>query len=112
MNIDWKDRLASLAADMPQGEVLSDQSAPSTPTATSVPKKANIFYERKGRGGKEVTIIADTTLGDDELLALASDLKKRLGTGGSCRGGEILIQGDRRKAVSDFLRSSGFKTNI
>ncbi len=109
MNIDWKDRLASLAADMPQGEALSDQSAPSAPNS---PKKANIFYERKGRGGKEVTIIADTTLGDNELLALASDLKKRLGTGGSCRGGEILIQGDRRKAVSDFLRSSGFKTNI
>lgn len=109
MNIDWKDKLASLAADLPQGEALYDQGAPSAPIS---PRKANIFYERKGRGGKEVTIIADTTLGDDELLALASDLKKQLGAGGSCRGGEILIQGDRRKAVSAFLRSLGFKTNI
>lgn len=36
-------------------------------------------------------------------------MKNALGTGGSARGGEILIQGERREAVAQWLRSHGYK---
>ena len=47
-----------------------------------------------------------------EALAVATRLKQSLGTGGSARGGEILIQGDRRKDVASLLTGMGYKTRI
>ena len=71
--------------------------------------RLDIVYERKGRAGKCATII---TLSDSEVEKLASELKRRLGTGGSARGGEILVQGDRRRDVLEFLVSKGYKARI
>ena len=48
----------------------------------------------------------------DEIDALASEMKHTLGTGGSARGGEILIQGDRRQDVLSFLTKKGLKARI
>lgn len=86
------------------------------PTTPDAPKKEKlqIVFERKGRAGKPATIIcgfADST-SDADIESLAREIKQRLGTGGSARGGEILIQGDRRTAVSEFLKAKGYKTNI
>ena len=39
-------------------------------------------------------------------------MKRTLGTGGSSRGGEILIQGDRRQDVLRFLTSKGLKARV
>lgn len=71
--------------------------------------QVTLFYERKGRAGKEATILADFVgLNDDEIAVLASEIKRKLGTGGSVRGGEILIQGDRRKEIREMLTQRGF----
>lgn len=80
-------------------------------TTESTRKPAvSIFYERKGRHGKEATIIAGLdSLSDDDLACLASTLKRRLGTGGSARGGEILLQGDRRDEVRRILDTLGYR---
>lgn len=72
----------------------------------------DIVTERKGRAGKTATIVSGFTIDDDEIESLASEMKRRLGCGGSVRGGEILVQGDRRQAVLDFLLSKGFKARI
>lgn len=111
--MDWKDALSGLRETMPEPSSQETAEPSRTPATGSRAKgKANIFYEKKGRGGKEVTIIADIDLPEDELKSLASDMKKQLGTGGSQRGGEILIQGDRRRQVKEFLTRQGYKTNI
>ena len=76
----------------------------------SAERKVTIFYETKGRAGKPATILADFAgVTDAEIEDLASVLKKKLGTGGSCRGGEILIQGDRRTQLRSLLAAAGFK---
>lgn len=74
--------------------------------------RLDIILERKGRAGKTATIITGFTLPADAVVALSSELKHSLGTGGSARGGEILIQGDRRKDVLRFLVDKGYKARI
>ncbi len=68
-----------------------------------------LFFERKGRAGKEATIIeCDNTMSDDQVTDLAADLKRALGTGGSVRPPEILLQGDRRTRLREILSKKGY----
>ncbi len=106
----WHDRLAALRASMPEPE--QTEAEPEAPAAPDTPAKKEtlqVIFERKGRAGKVATIIAGFTGTDTEVADVASRLKKALGTGGSARGAEILIQGDRRQAVAAWLRSQGYK---
>ncbi len=105
---DWKSRLAMLAGSMPAGE--DDKAELSAPQERKINDVIEISYERKGRGGKQATILSGFTCGDDELKAVATALKQRLATGGSARGGEILIQGDCRERVAALLKEMGYKT--
>jgi translation initiation factor 1 len=72
----------------------------------------DIIFERKGRGGKTATIITGFTVSDDQVSDIAARLKRKLGAGGSARGGEILIQGDRRNDVLKLLTDMGLKARI
>ena len=68
----------------------------------------SIAFERKGRGGKQATIVTGFVADDEAVKQVASQLKRTLGVGGSARGGEVLIQGDFRGRVADELRKMGF----
>lgn len=68
-----------------------------------------VELDRHGRRGKQATIISGFTVGEGDMAAIAMQLKQRLGVGGSWRGSEILIQGDKRVAVSEILTSLGFR---
>lgn len=73
-------------------------------------RRLRLFYEKKGRAGKPATIIEGFDPDDDtEALSVARMLKQRIGCGGSARGGEILLQGDRREQATKLLRESGYK---
>jgi translation initiation factor 1 len=65
--------------------------------------------ESKGRGGKTVTVIAGVPLADDAVRALAGELKRRCGTGGTVKEGVIEIQGDHRELLLTELAARGFK---
>jgi translation initiation factor 1 len=64
--------------------------------------------EKKGRRGKTVTTISGVPLPADELAALAAELKRRCGTGGSSKDGVIEIQGDHGDTLIDLLRARGY----
>lgn len=64
--------------------------------------------ETQGRGGKTVTSIAGVPLADDALAALASELKRRCGTGGTAKDGVIEIQGDHRDVLVTELERRGY----
>ena len=107
--MDWKEMLGQLREDLPQG------GAEETPRVESeIRKKDNlrVIVDHKGRKGKVATIIEGFTVGDDEVAAVAASLKKRLGTGGSSRGGEILIQGDAAAKVLELLKADGYKIAV
>jgi len=68
--------------------------------------------ETKGRGGKTVTTVSGVPLGGDALRNLASDLKRRCGTGGTAKDGVIEIQGDHRETIVAELSRRGFTVKL
>lgn len=67
-----------------------------------------VYLERKGRGGKTVSIIKGLTLQDDQLTDLCKKLKSKCGVGGSVEQGEIIIQGDQRKRLIKEMLALGY----
>jgi translation initiation factor 1 len=71
-----------------------------------------LLRDRKGRGGKTVTIIAGLSGPPTTLAALASDLKRLCGTGGTLRGELIEIQGDVRERIRPELERRGYTVKL
>ena len=65
--------------------------------------------EVKGRRGKTVTTLSGVPLDPEALRALAGELKRRCGTGGSAKDGIIEIQGDHRDVLIAELESRGYE---
>lgn len=109
--MDWKTSLEALKADLPEGEEIQQEE---TASANDAVEKArlDVILDRKGRKGKAATIVAGFTIDDDSVEDVSRRLKQRLGVGGSARGGEILIQGDKRREVAEALTLMGFKCRI
>jgi translation initiation factor 1 len=66
-----------------------------------------VMRDRKHRGGKTVTVI--TGVPGSELAALAQQLKKLCGSGGTVKDGTIEIQGDHCDKVQAKLTELGYK---
>jgi translation initiation factor 1 len=64
-------------------------------------------YEK--RKGKPTTIIEGYTGADSDFKQLAKEIKKLLSVGGSFKNEQIIIQGDYRDKIMDFLKNKGFK---
>ena len=76
----------------------------------SVPEKivARLRVEKKGRGGKTVTVVFDLPRNDEFLKELSQELKRACGTGGSTSETTVELQGDVRERVRDLLKKKGF----
>ena len=73
---------------------------------------AHLRREKKGRGGKTVIVIMNLKLTSTDMKALAKQLKRACGSGGSVKGSNIEIQGDKLKAVTAQLEKMGFSTKV
>ncbi len=78
---------------------------------TQNPEDQNLeaHYSSKGRGGKVVTVIKGFEGSDEDRASLGKELRKKCGVGGSVKDGEIIIQGDVREKVIQFLKQEGYK---
>jgi translation initiation factor 1 len=71
-------------------------------------QKLKIRLETKHRAGKAVSLILGfigTNLDKEEIV---KKLKNHCGTGGSAKDGEMLIQGDQRDKMLQWLLKNGY----
>ncbi|MDB2447242.1 hypothetical protein N9W79_01315 [bacterium] len=68
-----------------------------------------IRIEKKGRGGKSVTVLFNLPLTKDEAKDLKKQLSSHLGTGSTFKDYRIEFQGDHVQKVLTYLDSNGIK---
>ena len=67
-----------------------------------------ILVDKKHRGGKVVSIITGFVMKENEIELLAKELKALCGAGGSAKDNEIIIQGDHREKILQWLVKKGY----
>ncbi len=70
--------------------------------------KVRIMRDKKGRGGKVVTLIEGIPLAGKELKAFAKTLKKKCGAGGTIKDNTVEIQGDNIDTIFPILEKKGW----
>ena len=106
-NNDWKDRLNIVYSTNPDfgyetEETIEDE------TIDKKQQKLRVAMEKKGRGGKTVTLIRGFVGAENDLKELGKLVKTKCGVGGSVKEGEIIIQGDFKQRVIDLLKAEGY----
>lgn len=112
---DWRDTLRDLIpGTAPAEPETTEPSAADISGHLRLTAPLKVSVERKGRAGKTATIVYGfpDTWPHSAIDTIAGDLRRRLGTGGSARGGEILLQGDRGKATVETLADLGYKARL
>jgi translation initiation factor 1 len=71
-------------------------------------QKLRVKLETKHRGGKTVTLVNGFVGREEDLEDLGKKLKNYCGTGGSAKDGEVIIQGDQREKVLQWLQKNGY----
>jgi translation initiation factor 1 len=105
---DEKSRLVySTGKELPRKE--NPAGRPPQGADTRSPKAVRVRLDRKGRGGKSVTLIEGIQLTGKDPEALIRELKTRLGTGGALKEDALEIQGDHCTAIISLLQDMGFK---
>lgn len=77
-------------------------------TLPSSEQLLRVILETKHRAGKTVTIVYGFEGAEDDLEGLGKALKNFCGTGGSIKEGEIIIQGDHRQKIFQYLKQKGY----
>lgn len=71
-----------------------------------------VMLDKKLKGGKKATLVTGFVGKEEDLSKLAKQLKNLCAAGGSYANGEILVQGDFKQKIMDFLIKNGYKAKF
>ena len=77
-------------------------------TLAPAQQRLRIRLDTKQRAGKAVTLVEGFAGKEEDLATLGKQLKAYCGTGGSAKDGEIIVQGDQREKVLQWLLKNGY----
>ncbi len=103
--MDLQDQLKNLFPDHQFEEEIENESEDQTFWLQDEP----LICKYEKRKGKPTTIIEGYTGADDDFKKLAKEIKTLLSVGGSFKDDKIIIQGDYRDKIMNFLKEKGFQ---
>ena len=90
---------------------LPDENHEEQETIASSEQKLKIRLDTKHRAGKAVTLVEGFIGTTADIEELGKKLKSFCGTGGSVKDGEIIVQGDNREKILQWLQKNGYKSS-
>jgi translation initiation factor 1 len=96
--------LGALRDALPAGQAPRERTKEKKP-----PPKAVVRLEKKGRAGKEVTVIEQLDLAIEAREEWLLAFKSALGCGGTIEGTALVLQGDQRERAEALLKKRGVK---
>ncbi|HEV9037701.1 MAG TPA: translation initiation factor [Puia sp.] len=87
-----------------------EEETPNMQTLPPAQQKLRARLDTKQRAGKAVTLIEGFIGKAEDLESLGRQLKTHCGTGGSAKDGEIIIQGDQRDKITQWLKDHGYSS--
>jgi translation initiation factor 1 len=106
----FHDAFAKLRERLPAGWEPPAQAPPApAPAVPSAVPRAVVRLERKGRGGKEATVVEKLDLAPEALERWLDEAKRALGCGGAVEDGALVLQGDQRERLARWLTERGVR---
>ena len=87
---------------------MDEEGGPAQETLAPKHQKLRIRLDTRQRAGKAVTLVEGFEGTADDLEELGKKLKTVCGTGGSVKEGAVLVQGDQREKVLQWLLKNGY----
>ena len=103
--------LSTLRDSLPEGEAVEAISSTTVPESPSkeFASKVILRFERKGHGGKTVTVLSGILLMGDARKLFIKELGRALGTNVRAADDDIIIAGDQRERAKSWLEGRGAK---
>jgi translation initiation factor 1 len=87
-----------------------EDDAPVEETLPAKQQKLRVRLDTRQRAGKAVTLVEGFAGKKEDLEDLGKKLKTHCGTGGSVKDGEVIVQGDQRDRITQWLLNNGYSS--
>jgi translation initiation factor 1 len=89
-------------------DAMKQEEVPEMDTLLPAQQKLIVLLDTRARAGKAVTLVDGFEGKSEDLEILGKLVKNHCGTGGSVKDGLIIVQGDHRDKVVQWLHSKGY----